>query len=74
MKGLTEHDKVDAALHGFPAFECAHLDGYALFPRDLCHSRIWLNRNDIDAFREELFRNDPGTGADIQHRLSAPRQ
>ena len=74
MKGLTKHDKVDAALQGLPALECADLDGYALSPRDLCHSRIGLNRNDIDALREELFRNDPGTRADIKHRLCAPRQ
>ena len=74
MKGRPEHDEVEAALRGIPALERADLDGDALFLRNFGHSRIWLNRKDIDPFREQLFGSDPGTRANIEHRLGAVRQ
>jgi hypothetical protein len=74
VKGLPEHDEVEVAFRRVPSLERAHLDGYSLVPCDFGHSRIRLNRKDIGPFVEELLGSDPGTGANIEHRLSTPRQ
>jgi hypothetical protein len=73
MERLPEHDQVEVAVRRAPVLERANLDGYSLFLRDSCHSRIRLNRKDIGPFVEELSGSDPGTGANIEHPLSAPR-
>src|ERR1700694_4060126 len=74
MKGLSEHHEVEAALRGVPALERADLDGGFLVSRDIGHSRIWLNRKNISSLREELLGSDPGTRANIEHRLRAQHQ
>jgi hypothetical protein len=74
VKGLPEHDEVEVAVGRVPVLERADLDGYSLVPCDFGHSRIWLNRKDIDSSREELLGSDPGTCANIEHRLRAMRQ
>ena len=74
MKGLSEHDEVEAALRGVPALERTDLDGDSLVPRDFRHSRIWLNRKHIDSPPEELLGRDPGARANIEHRSSALHQ
>ncbi len=74
MKGRPEHDEVEAALRGVPALERADLDADSLVPRDVSHARIWLNRKNIDSLRHELLGNDPGTRANIEHRLRSLHQ
>jgi len=74
MKGLPEHHDVEATLRGIPTLERADLDTDSLVPRDVGHSRIWLNCKNIDSPREELLGSDPGTGANIEHRLRALHQ
>ncbi len=74
MEGLPEHDQVEVAVRRIPILERAHLDGYSLFLRDSRHSRIRLNSKDIGPFVEELSGSDPGTGANIEHPLSTPRE
>src|SRR4029077_1988260 len=74
MKGLPEHDEVEAALRGVPVLERTDLDGDALALRDFGHSRIWLNRKHICSAPEELLGSDPGARANIEHRSSALHQ
>src|ERR1700754_801548 len=74
MKGLSEHDQVEAAVRGGPALESADLDGEGLGPCDLGHARIWLNRKHIGSPLEELLRRDPGTRPNIEHRLRPAHQ
>jgi hypothetical protein len=54
--------------------ERANLDGDSLVARDFGHSRIWLNRKNIDSPREELLGSDPGACANIECRLRALSQ
>jgi hypothetical protein len=74
MKGLPEHDEVEAALRGVPVLERGDLDGDSLAARDFGHSRIRLNRKHIDSPSEELLGRDPGACANIEHRSSALHQ
>ncbi len=74
MKGRPEHDEVETALRGVPALERADLDADSLAPRDIGHSRIWLNRKNIDSLREKLLGGDPGTCANIERGFGARHQ
>jgi hypothetical protein len=74
MKGLPEHDEVEAALRGVPVFERGDLDGDSLTARDFGHSRIRLNRKHIDSLSEKLLGRDPGARANVEHRSSALHQ
>jgi hypothetical protein len=74
MKGRPEHDEVEATLRGVPALELPDLDADSLASRDIGHARIWLNRKNIDSLRDELLGNDPGTRANIEHRLRSLHQ
>jgi hypothetical protein len=68
---LPEHDQIESAIPGCPAFELADLGANPLLGRDSCHSRIGLNRKDIKPFPGKLFRQDASTRAHIEHTLSA---
>ena len=74
MKRRSKHDEIEAPLPGVPALEHGDLDGDALLLSDYCHSRIRLNRKNINPFPEQLFGSDPRTRANIEHRLRALRQ
>ena len=74
MKGRSEHDEVETALCRVPALERADLDADSLIPRDIGHTWIWLNCKNIDSLRDELLGNDPGTRANIEHRLRSLHQ
>src|SRR6476620_7409031 len=74
VKGLPEHDQVEAALRGLPALERGDLDGDTLVPRDVGHPRIRLNREHIDSLREQLLGRDAGARSNIEHRSSTLHQ
>jgi hypothetical protein len=74
MKGLPEHDEVEAALRGVPVLERGDLDRDSLAPRDIGHSRIRLNRKNISSVGTKLLGGDPGARANVEHPLRALHQ
>jgi hypothetical protein len=73
MEGLPEHDQIESAVPGCPAFELGYLGANPLLGRDRRHSRIGFHRKDIKPFEGKLFRQDASTRAHIEHTSSSQR-
>jgi hypothetical protein len=74
MKGLPEHDQVEAALRWPPVLERGDLDRNALVTCDFGHSWIWFNAKHVGSPVEELLGCYPGARANVEHRWSALHQ